>query len=439
MDVYIIRETLNEATGRTSREAIPVNYLYDKLDFDRVEVNEASGSPIASIVVDGTTFTNDYDAVTGEGTMIVQNAELQRYTIRHEFEDVIDSRTGTVQKVTAVIRHELNSDDEIEITATYIIRESAELSIETGLPKVEAIPLDKAFIDVDNPVINTLPAQQIDSVTIDGRSFVADFDNVSGTGTIILENAEIRRTMTENVTRVGIDFTSYVEILRDRRYTWSLAWTAMLTAACAIWSVFMTAICAYPLTYDHLKGRKFFNTVIILTMYFSAGTVPTYLLLKNLGLIDHPLVLALPFCLSVFNMIIMRSYFYGIPLSLRESAELDGAGPIRVMVSIYLPLSMPVIATLLLFYAVGRWNGYSDALMFMNRNEFYYPIQLLLYHMIQGRTSAEVALAEATRQLGANDALQTAMVMFAMVPILCVYPFLQRYFIAGVTLGAVKE
>jgi putative aldouronate transport system permease protein len=147
----------------------------------------------------------------------------------------------------------------------------------------------------------------------------------------------------------------------------------------------------------------------------------------------------LPFCLSVFNMIIMRSYFYGIPISLRESAELDGAGPIRTLVFIYVPLSMPVIATLLLFYAVGRWNGYSDALMFMNQNERFYPIQLLLYNMLAGRITPEVALQEASTQMGAAESLRMAMVMFAMVPILVVYPFLQRYFIAGVTLGAVKE
>ena len=109
-------------------------------------------------------------------------------------------------------------------------------------------------------------------------------------------------------------------------------------------------------------------------MYFNAGTIPMYLLLKDLDMLNRPVVLIVPYCLSVFNMIIMRSFFYNIPQSLRESAELDGAGPIRVLVSIYLPMSTPVIATLALFYAVGRWNGFSDSLMFMKKE--YYPFSI---------------------------------------------------------------
>ncbi|MDR2531252.1 MAG: carbohydrate ABC transporter permease [Oscillospiraceae bacterium] len=438
VETYIIRESVNEETGKVSVDAIPIVYLYDRLDFDRVEINEETGTALQTLEVSEIPFTNDFDEDTGEGTLIIQNAEILRLTPMGEYETYVNTQTGRTHVVTAVIRHIANSDGEIEET-TYIIRETDEINSETGLPRLESVSIAQAFVGVNSPMVNKRTGTQIDSITIDGSMFTADFNAGTRIGTIILENAEVRRAATENVTVTGVDISHYISILQDNRYTWSLAWTAMLTVACAIWSVFMTAICAYPLTYDHLKGRKFFNTFIILTMYFNAGTVPTYILLKSLGLINHPLVLALPFCLSVFNMIIMRSYFYGIPLSLRESAELDGAGPIRTMVSIYLPLSMPVVATLLLFYAVGRWNGFSDALMFMNQNEFFYPIQLLLYYMIQGRTSPDVAVTEANQQLGASDALQTAMVMFAMIPILIVYPFLQRYFIAGVTLGAVKE
>ena len=200
----------------------------------------------------------------------------------------------------------------------------------------------------------------------------------------------------------------------------------------------MTTICAYPLTYENLKGRKVFNTIIIMTMYFSAGTIPNYLLMKDLHLINSPLVLILPGCLSVFNMIIMRSFLYGIPESLRESAEIDGAGPIRILVSIYLPLCTSVMATLALFYAVGRWNGFSDALMYMNKPEFF-PIQLLLYNILNNVTSIEVATQEGfSSGPGLSDTLKAATVMFATVPILIVYPWLQRYFIAGVTIGAVK-
>ena len=236
---------------------------------------------------------------------------------------------------------------------------------------------------------------------------------------------------------VGLNFEAYQTVLKDARYVWSLEWTAILTVICAAWSMFMTILCAYPLTYDHLKGRQFFNGLIILTMYFSAGIIPNYLVMKDLNLMNNPLVLIIPNCLSVFNMIIMRSFFYGIPDSLRESAELDGAGPVRVLVSIYLPLSTAVLATLTLFYAVGRWNGFSDALMYLNKRE-YYPIQRLLYDILHSVNSFEVAAIEGFTTPGMAETLRMATVAFATVPILLVYPWLQRYFITGVTLGSEK-
>lgn len=235
----------------------------------------------------------------------------------------------------------------------------------------------------------------------------------------------------------GFNVDAYKMVLGDSKYTWSLLWTAIITVAGTILSMLMTTICAYPLTYDHLKGRKFFNTIIIFTMYFNAGTIPTYLLLKDIQLLNKPLVLIVPYCLSVFNMIVMRSFLYGIPESLRESAEIDGAGPIRILTSIYIPLSTPVIATLSLFYAVGRWNGFSDALMYMNKRE-YWPIQLLLYNILNSITSIDIATQEGFSKPGLSDSIKAATVTFATVPILLVYPWVQKYFIFGLTLGSVK-
>jgi putative aldouronate transport system permease protein len=237
---------------------------------------------------------------------------------------------------------------------------------------------------------------------------------------------------------VGLNFDAYKTVLSDGKYVWSLAWTAILTVICTALSLVMTTICAYPLIFDKLKGRRFFNTLIILTMYFNAGTIPFYLLLKDLDMLNKPSVLIIPGCLSVFNMIIMRSFLYNIPDSLRESAEIDGAGYIQILIRIYLPLSTPVIATVALFYAVGRWNGFSDALMFMNDRRFF-PIQLLLYNILNNVTSVEVATKEGFSSPGLSESLKAATVMFATVPILLIYPWLQKYFIAGATLGAVKE
>lgn len=236
----------------------------------------------------------------------------------------------------------------------------------------------------------------------------------------------------------GFNLDAYAKVFQNAIYVRSLIWTAILTVIYTIASLTMTVLCAYPLIYRGLKGRKFINAFIIVTMYLNAGTIPNYLLMKDLNLIGNPLVLILPGVLSVFNMIIMRSFFYGIPSSLRESAEIDGAGYGRILFSIYLPLSKPVLATLTLFYAVGRWNGFTDALMYMNKREWY-PIQLLLYNILSSVTSMEVATQEGFSTPGIAETLQAASIMIATIPILIVYPWLQKYFIAGATLGAIKE
>ena len=236
----------------------------------------------------------------------------------------------------------------------------------------------------------------------------------------------------------GLNFDAYKTFLGDVKYIHAFVWTVFLTVVCTVFSLFMTTICAYPLIFENLKGRGIINIFITITMFFSAGTIPNYLLMQKIGFLDNPLVLIVPYCMSVYNMIIMRSFFYGIPESLRESAEIDGASYFRILWSIYIPLSKPVLATLALFYAVGRWNGYSDALMFMKNKDFY-PLQLLLYNILNNINSVEVATQEGFSAPGLKDSLKSAIVMFSTIPILCIYPFLQKYFIHGVTLGAVKE
>ena len=236
----------------------------------------------------------------------------------------------------------------------------------------------------------------------------------------------------------GTNVEAYKTVLNNARYVHSLWYTALLTVGCTLLSLFMTVICAYPLTYDKLKGRKFLNGAILFTMYFSAGMIPHYVMLSNLGMLESVWVLIIPNCLSVYNMIIMRSSFYSVPESLREAAEIDGAGPIRTLVQIYLPLSKPVLATLALFYAVGRWNGFSDALLYIKKTRDLYPTQLYLYNILQNASSGEAAAQEGFTLPGLSETLKMASVMFATVPILLVYPWLQRYFVAGVTIGAVK-
>ena len=233
----------------------------------------------------------------------------------------------------------------------------------------------------------------------------------------------------------GFNFDAYVTVLKDPKYLKAFVWTVFLTVVCTFLSLTMTTLCAYPLIFPALKGRKAINIFITITMFFNAGTIPNYLLMQKLNLLDNPLVLIIPGCLSVYNMIIMRSFLYGIPESLRESAEIDGASYCTILLKIYLPLSKPVLATLALFDAV---DGYSDALMYM-KNKDYYPLQLLLYNILNNINQVEVSTQEGFSTPGLQDSLKAAIVMFSTIPILCIYPFLQKYFIQGVTLGAVKE
>ena len=237
----------------------------------------------------------------------------------------------------------------------------------------------------------------------------------------------------------GWDFEAYKTVLSDPKYQRAFIWTAILTAICTVLSLTMTALCAYPLIMPGLKGKGVINIFITITMFFNAGTIPNYLLMKDLKLLENPLVLIIPACLSVYNMIIMRSFFYGIPDSLRESAEIDGASFFKIFLKIYLPLSKPVFASLALFYAVGRWNGYGDALMYIKTAKQWFPLQLLLYNILNNVNAVEVAAQEGFMMPGLKESLKSAIVMFSTVPILLIYPWLQRYFIAGVTMGAVKE
>jgi len=246
--------------------------------------------------------------------------------------------------------------------------------------------------------------------------------------------------MRRDVTFLPVEFQvdAYRNVLTDSRFMRSLAWTGIVTAIAVVVNLTMTVLCAYPLTYESLKGRKVLTVLIIFTMYFGAGLVPTFILFRTLGLLDNPAVLVLPGMISVFLMIIMRNFFMGIPESLKESAEMDGAGPMTCLWKVYLPLSMPVLATIGLFYAVGRWNGFMDALFFLPGARDYHPIQLLLFNILNGLTQVDTLDPGDVAIPGMGPVTEAAAIVIALVPILCVYPFAQKYFVAGATLGAVK-
>ncbi|MGW9527384.1 carbohydrate ABC transporter permease [Paenibacillus terrae] len=242
------------------------------------------------------------------------------------------------------------------------------------------------------------------------------------------------------VTLFPVDFNlkAYGKVFSDMSMIRSLGFTVMLTVITTVLSMLMTVIAAYPLTKKNLKGRKTIMFMIVVTMFFSGGIIPEYILVRDLHLLNNMGSLILPGLISPFYLIILISFFNGIPESLGEAAEIDGSSQFGTLIRIVLPLSLPVLATLSLFYGVGRWNGFQDTLMYI-QNPDLFPLQLKLYQMIQNNMVSELSRLEGAS--GAKitpEGLKAASVIFATVPILLVYPWLQRYFVSGVMLGAVK-
>jgi ABC-type sugar transport system, permease component len=236
----------------------------------------------------------------------------------------------------------------------------------------------------------------------------------------------------------GWDWESYKIVFSDSRMLRSMGLTIILTTVFTIVSMVMSICAAYPLTKTQLKGRSFFMMIIVFTMFFSGGLIPEYLLVKQLGLLDNMLSLILPGMISAFNLIILRSFFTSIPASLEESAYLDGSSHLGTLIRIVLPLSLPVLATLSLFYAVSRWNGFMDALFYISNSEMY-PIQLKLYQVVMNSMVTDLTAQEGAAATDVvPEGLKAASIMFATAPILIVYPWLQRYFVSGVMVGAVK-
>lgn len=242
------------------------------------------------------------------------------------------------------------------------------------------------------------------------------------------------------VTLFPIEFNweAYSKVFSDVSMIRSLGFTIILTVATTLLCMVFSVAAAYPLTKGNLKGRRFFMYLIIITMFFSGGIIPEYLLIRDLHMINSVWSLILPGLISPFNLIILISFFNNIPPSLEESAEIDGSSHLHTLINIVLPLSMPVLATLALFYAVGRWNGFQDSLMYINNPDLY-PIQLKLYQMVQNNMVTELTQMEGSNRTALTpESLKAASVVFATVPILLVYPWLQKYFVSGVMLGAVK-
>lgn len=238
----------------------------------------------------------------------------------------------------------------------------------------------------------------------------------------------------------GIQFGALTYIIKDKMFQNSFKISAIITVIGAFVGLLATTITAYPLSKQYLKWRKTFLLYFVFTMLFSGGLVPSFLLIKNLNGIDHLWSLIIPGALNVFYMLLMKNFFEAVPDSMEESARIDGANSPVILFKIYLPISTPALATIGLFYAVEIWNAYFNALIYINKADKF-PLQLYLRSVIH-----EAALSDTNRSQKTIDELmnvspesiRAATVVASTVPIILVYPFIQKYFVKGITIGSVK-
>ena len=239
----------------------------------------------------------------------------------------------------------------------------------------------------------------------------------------------------------SLDLTAYRSIFETRRIGSSFLVSLFVTVAGTGLGMIVSVAMAYSLSKSHVPGMKLAFGVVLLTMFFSGGMIPYYLTIKSLGLIDKVAVMILPTCVSVFNVIVLKNNFAQVPPSLEESARIDGANDMTILFRIVLPTCKPILATIVLFYAVERWNEWWHAMLFIT-TPTKQPLQIVLREVLfnfdQMRSTIGASLAQNTKPVY-NRSVQMATVTVATLPILCVYPFLQKYFTKGLMIGAVKE
>lgn len=204
-------------------------------------------------------------------------------------------------------------------------------------------------------------------------------------------------------------------------------------------NLFMTSLCAYVLSRRNLPYKKILSLFVLFTMYFSGGLIPRYLVVSNLGLLNTYWAILLTGLISTYNMIIMRTYFQSIPESIEESATIDGANELVVLLRIILPLSKPVVAVMVLYYGVSHWNSWFAAMIYLQKREMF-PLQLILREiLISNSMESMTSTSSAMDQEFIAETIKYATIVVATVPILCIYPFLQKHFAKGIMLGAVKS
>ncbi|MCV9885460.1 MULTISPECIES: carbohydrate ABC transporter permease [Bacillaceae] len=236
----------------------------------------------------------------------------------------------------------------------------------------------------------------------------------------------------------GFNIDTYKTIAQDSMFWINYKNTVVYTVVGTAISMFLTTIFAYALSKKRLVGRKFLTFFAVFTMFFNGGLVPNYVLINSLGFGNSIWAIVIPGAISVYNMLIMKSFFENMPEELEEAASIDGLNTYGILLKIVLPLSKAVIATMILFYAVGHWNSWFPAFLYLDQKELF-PVTMYLRNMIAGvtgATSAGASSADNLTQISAN--IKSVTMVLTILPILTIYPFVQKYFVSGVMLGSVK-
>ncbi|MFD0679695.1 MULTISPECIES: carbohydrate ABC transporter permease [unclassified Paenibacillus] len=238
---------------------------------------------------------------------------------------------------------------------------------------------------------------------------------------------------------IGFNLDSYKALLKGTNILRAFQNSLVITLVGVLLSMLFTIMAAYPLSRKYFWGRKFFTMAMVFTMLFSGGLIPTFLLVKSLGLVNSYGALWLPGLISTYNMLVMRTFFENIPAEMEEAARIDGCGELRLLAQVILPLSLPVVATLGLFYGVGFWNAFMSVLIYINDTKFF-NLTVLVQKMVQSQQLLQQMnnLQPDDVEAVTPDSIKSAAIVVMIAPMLAVYPLLQKYFVKGVMIGSIK-
>ena len=232
-----------------------------------------------------------------------------------------------------------------------------------------------------------------------------------------------------------LDLSSYKHVFTDNQLWSGFGITMILLIGGTLYQLFFTVITGYALSRHKWTGKNFVMNMILVTMFFGGGMIPYYYLIRDLGMMNTIWVMIIPGAIDTFNMLLMRNYFASLPAEMEESAKIDGANDIIIFVKIFLPLSLPMLATVGLFFAVGNWNSWYNAMLFIPKNREIWPLQMVLKKMLEKPPSSGESVVITT---DFSEGLKMASIFFTIVPMMCFYPFLQRFFVKGIVVGAIK-